>query len=308
MTRIPDEERGRLAELAVHLAGGRAPGAFAKSQAPTTAPEADEPWHSPRHQAAYSGPMLSMPGGRQVHPMSEEGRAHIESTVVAPAEDHGRTIRAHLGRVMHGLDVDIKTRTKTTQSIIGKMAKKGRQPHEFGDLLGARVTVRNPAHFAEAQRRLQAHMAGTHPLSGRGVDIHHEDDKIKSPMESGYRSVHYDAAVHGTNTEVQLRQPHHTVWADHCHDNFYKDHALRARLDANGAPGDFHEVQKQGGAYMKAVSDHLHAHDGREGPGRPEAPDIVKKHGLEFPWHKLKGTRAPEGASEPGKLKVRREQ
>lgn len=231
---------------------------------------------------------LHLPDGRKVHPMSPEGVEHLHQTVTDPADAHTRTMIGHLHGLMHGLDVDVKGRAKEAKSLAEKVVRKSRPAHKMGDLIGTRITVNNPAHFAEAQRRLQAHMRGQHPMSGHdGVHIDSEEDNCKTPMSSGYRSVHYNARVHGMGAEIQLRHPHHTTWADWCHDNFYKDHALKAKLGESGHSHELEAVKAAGSHYAKAVADHLDATHGRRGKDAPEAPPILKKHGLEFPWHKL---------------------
>ena len=231
---------------------------------------------------------VQLPSGERVHPMCDQGVAHLDKHVVKPARAHAETMESHLHGLMHGLDVSVKTRTKKADSLAEKVVRKNRPAQAMGDIIGARVTVHNPDHFPEAQRRLQEHMSGAHPMSGKhGVHVLSEEDSIKTPMESGYRSVHYNAQVHGIGTEVQLRQPHHTVWADYCHDNFYKDHGLNAQLDSSGHGHELEAVKAAGATYSKAVADHLAANGGKRGPDAPKAPAIIKKHGLEFPWHQL---------------------
>lgn len=210
---------------------------------------------------------------------------HITQHLLPRAYEAQHLAHEQLSRLMNGLHVSISGRAKEPHKIAEKMFRPGKQPRHYsqlGDTVGLRVTVHDPAHFEEAHRRLQAHLAGGgHPH----LRLHeHEDFNAQPIKETGYRSVHFNGqGKHGVRMEVQLRHPWQNVWADHAHDHFYKDSHLKSRVPKH----EVEHVKSAGTAYMKQVAEHLAANGGKAGASFPKAPASVKKYGLEFPVHKL---------------------
>ncbi len=225
---------------------------------------------------------VKTPSGRRWVPhTAPEVQQHISEHLHPIAEEAHDRAKAHLEKVLQGLNVQIGGRIKEPYKVAEKMGRPGKQPRHFnrlGDTVGLRVTVHDPAHFEEAHRRLKSLMDNPHPHL---KVLEHE---VHDGSRDGYRSVHFNGIGHkGQRLEVQLRHPWQNVWADHAHDNFYKDDNLRKLVPAH----EREAVKREGVAYMKQVSDHLHANGGKIGPDFPKAPPRVKKYGLEFPAHKL---------------------
>ena len=120
----------------------------------------------------------------------------------------------------------IKTRIKTTQSIIGKLNRKGlginiENVNKLNDIVGARIIVDFIENIFEIVDKIR---------SNDNLKIIEEKDYIKNPKPSGYRGYHIvvslpisvSGIIKNINCEIQIRTNAMDFWSNNEHKLNYK--------------------------------------------------------------------------------------
>lgn len=175
----------------------------------------------------------------------------------------------------------VSGRTKTLESVLGKMVRKHHKqradgsfdmskPHlqrasDLGDITGTRIVHDSVEDVYATAKRIADHY---------GDRVKMFEDKVKEPMSSGYRSIHFDIEDEdGKRKEIQVRTKNQQKWADWNHD-FYKPVNQAQAKWKRGAP---EEASKVFDDYAQKMSKHFMALDSGKKSTPPDCPPIVQQ-------------------------------
>lgn len=170
-------------------------------------------------------------------------------------------------------------RTKALESVLGKLVRKHhkekadgsydmskpslQKASDLGDITGTRIVHDSVADVYATAKRIAEHY---------GDRVKQFEDKIKEPMSSGYRSIHFDIEDEdGKRKEVQVRTQNQQRWADWNHD-FYKP-VKPSQANWKASAGD---VTKAFDDYAQQMSKHFMALDSGKKSESPDCPPVVK--------------------------------
>lgn len=160
-------------------------------------------------------------------------------------------------------------RLKDENSLYNKMQGRfgERSLNTVGDVVGTRAICKN----IQDQKRLIDFIYKNYEV------LEHDNSVDKKVRADGYRAHHFMLkAKDGKLVELQVKTPNQQLYSGYTHDKIYK-----GTPEIKNNP----EVKK----YTKDLSDWLFARDHGKNPGAPpEAPKILKDHGVLFDHSEVK--------------------
>lgn len=164
-------------------------------------------------------------------------------------------------------DKPVFGRTKTPESMAGKLVRKGEEDFSaLADIAGSTIVVGN---MAEQEAVLETLRQALKPYHSESWNEKNFDDYLSAP-KFGYRAIHFIVNIDGKAVELQLKTKNQKAWSELSHTTFY------SKVD-NPLKGN-----EAFGRYMNAMSEWL-AKEDREidpGPKPPCDPPIARRLGM----------------------------
>jgi ppGpp synthetase/RelA/SpoT-type nucleotidyltranferase len=189
---------------------------------------------------------------------------------------------------------EVSGRLKTLESVLGKLVRRHHVPmldKDGNDIVGKDGNTVFDMSKPKLQRADQlSDITGariTHDTldevyktAAKIVETYGEDriakmeDRVKQPLSSGYRSLHFDVIdFDGNKKEIQVRTRNQHRWAEWNHD-FYKPRTENQVTWKKGAEAQAIKVFEE---YAKTMSEHFLAADSGKKPKPPPCPEAVRK-------------------------------
>jgi len=152
-------------------------------------------------------------------------------------------------------------RTKTIESILGKMARKPgeyKKASDLTDVTGTRITHKSIGEVMKTADEIR-----------KSFDVVEEEDAITKP-KGDYRSIHFLIKdTDGKKKEIQVRTQNQNRFADWAH-----DHYKPASVDQDTQIKKNKDVIA---AYSRAMSEFMYAQDRGDSPPPPDPPPCPEK-------------------------------
>lgn len=160
--------------------------------------------------------------------------------------------------------VKISGRIKEAESMVGKL---GRKPEEYGDV--------DDLYDVSGVRAMAKDLNGVNDVVNhikQNYTVIQEEDNINVD-KGGYRSYHVIVQdEHGVKSEIQVRTENQDVWANWCHDRFYKPATPKMQEFINS----YKELITN---YSLGMSNYYYEKDLGLNPVKPECPPEIEEVG-----------------------------